>query len=214
MYRVRLDISEDVRRAREAQQKLASDKRTILERVGIQALSFSQLAYRDKARGGTGSDGVTWSKLSRNTIEARVRERAPAKRIVAQRRDLAKQIKATKGKGSNARRAKLVQRRKQLSERLQSLVDQEFARHEIGVNTGLQRSSAQPGFAGPDGQGGNVMKLEAGSVTVGYGREYSKYFDAKRPLFPAKLPEAWIQRFERMIAEWTQQIVRDSGLES
>lgn len=212
MYRVRINISEDVRRAREAQGKMASDRKTILERIGIQALSLAQLAYREKARGGTGSDGITWAKLSRETIEARVRSRAPAKRIVAQRKQIASQISATKGKGSNAKRARLVKQRKELLARLQSLIDTEYSRHEIGVDTGLQRSSAQPGFAGSDGKGGNIMKLDCVSVTVGYGRQYSKYFDEKRPLLPAVLPPSWVTSFDQLVDRWLKEIMRDSGL--
>lgn len=141
MATAKVQLSDGVRQIIDAQQRLDSDRPTVLQRIGVQLLSLSQLAYREKARGGTGSDGITWAKLSRKTIEARVRSRAPAKRIVSQRRDLAKQIKATKGKGSNAKRARLVQRRKDLAVKLQSLVDTEYSRHEIGVDTGLQRSS-------------------------------------------------------------------------
>ena len=60
-----------------------------LEQLGIQVLSFAQLDYVTKARGGTGEDGVKWDEVTRATIEARVRSRTPAKRIVQQRRDLA-----------------------------------------------------------------------------------------------------------------------------
>lgn len=61
----------------------------------------------------------------------------------------------------------------------------------IGIDTGLQQASASPGFQGSDGKGGNIDIVTETSVTVGYGREYSGYFDAARPLLPTVLPEAW-----------------------
>jgi hypothetical protein len=215
MATAKVQLSDGVRQIIAAQQRLDSDRPTVLQRIGVQLLSLSQLAYREKARGGTGSDGITWAKLSRKTIEVRVRSRAPAKRIVAQRRDLAKQIKALKGPGSNAKRARLVQRRKDLAAKLQSLVDTEYSRHEIGVDTGLQRSSAQPGFAAPDGKGGNVLDVSPQAVTVGYAREYSKYFDEKRPLFPETLPDAWEKQIEQTVEKWATEILQrelDNGL--
>lgn len=78
----------------------------------------------------------------------------------------------------------------------------------IGVDTGLQRASAQPAFVGPDGMGGNVFEIGTDEVTVGYGRVYSKYFDEARPLLPDGLPDEWLQELEPIIADWANVIMR------
>ena len=83
--------------------------------------------------------------------------------------------------------------------------------NEIGVDTGLQRASASPGFVGPDGKGGNFFVQDADSVTVGYGREYSEHFDAQRPLLPDTLPDEWVQHQEEVLKEWAEKII-DEGM--
>lgn len=86
---------------------------------------------------------------------------------------------------------------------------------EIGVDTGLQRASASPGFIGPDGKGGNLLLMSQASVTVGYNRTYSDHFDRLRPLIPNPLPEAWLKRIGRRVQRWAEGIVhrhlRDEG---
>lgn len=72
---------------------------------------------------------------------------------------------------------------------------------EIGIDTGLQRASASPGFVGPDGKGGNLMQQDPTSITVGFNREYSEHFDAKRTLLPETLPDAW----EEQLSDIAQQ---------
>ena len=195
---------------RDVQGQLAADRRNLLQKLGTQLLSLSQQSYREKARGGTGSDGITWSPLQRKTIEARVRQRAPAKRIVAERRNLARQIKAAYGPGAKNLKRRLRERRQELSRQLQSLVDREFANYEIGVNTGLQRSSAGPGFAAPDGQGGNILQLDANAVTVGYGRSYSEYFDARRALLPGEIPAEWQRQLDGVAESWAADILNQT----
>ena len=207
---VRFPADELTAQIRAVQGRLASDRRDLLTQLGVELLSLSQLAYREMARGGTGSDGITWKRLERTTIEQRVRSRAPAKRIVAQRRELARQIQRISGPGSSARKRPLIQRRRELARQLRAMVDREFANHEIGVDTGLQRASAGPGFQANDGQGGNIFDVTAGSVTVGYGREYSQRFDRDRQLMPAMLPAAWQQKLEGVAAKWGDDILRQT----
>lgn len=196
-------------RIRAAQGKLESDRQNLLSTLGTQLLSLAQQSYVTKARGGTGDDGIRWAKLSRATIEARVRRRAPARNIVRQRRDLAKQIRGlTKAKDAPKRKA-LIAKRKSLTAKLEAMIDKEMAQHEIGVDTGLQRSSATPGFKGSDGKGGNIKTITGDSVTVGYARNYSKWFDEKRPLMPKELPPPWVEKLEKTTQTWAEKIVRD-----
>lgn len=79
----------------------------------------------------------------------------------------------------------------------------------IGVDSGLQQNSASPGFKGGDGKGGNVLTVTEHDVTVGYGREYSKYFDDQRPLLPTRLPEAWQKSIDELVTRGVERIVRE-----
>ncbi len=72
--------------------------------------------------------------------------------------------------------------------------------YQIGVDTGLQRNSASPGYTAPDGKGGNVMTRTDDSITVGFGRSYSKYFDKNRKLIPDVLPVDWMTDLEEIAA--------------
>lgn len=73
--------------------------------------------------------------------------------------------------------------------------------------TGFQLSSASPGFSGPDGKGGNLFRLTASEVTVGYNRTYSKYFDQNRPLLPVTLPDKWRKKCDAIVVRWGQDII-------
>lgn len=78
----------------------------------------------------------------------------------------------------------------------------------IGINTGLQLASASPGFAASGG--GNILRLGRSSVTVGYGRSYSKYFDEVRPLLPSRLPETWRRACEEIVLRWALNLLKEA----
>lgn len=196
----------------QARDTLRSERKEILTVIGVYLLQKAQLDYRTKARGGTGEDGVKWARLKRSTIANRVRRRAAAKRIVAERRTLAYQIRAIRAglqTVPNAAQtiAAMRQRRKDLGVKLESLIDTEFSNHEIGVDTGLQRASASPGFQAPDGLGGNLLVITEVDVTIGYAREYSKYFDELRKLFPENVPELWQTEIEAIVEDWAETLL-------
>lgn len=86
--------------------------------------------------------------------------------------------------------------------------------YQIGVDTGLQRASAGPGYSSPDGKGGNIFKLTETSITVGYGRSYSKHFDKHRKLFPETLPAEWLKELEAITSERGGQLVADAFREN
>lgn len=77
----------------------------------------------------------------------------------------------------------------------------------IGVDTGLQRASATPGYRAPDGEGGNVFELGATDVTVGFGRSYSQYFDDERELIPEPLPMQWQHELDLTASEMLEEVV-------
>lgn len=205
MFTVKTQLPLLVRRIRRAQGKLQEDNQRLLEVLGVQLLSLSLQAYRVKARGERGSDGIKWKKLKRGTLENRVRRRAESRRIVSRRRRLARE--ARDAKPDKAKR--LRKQRKDLFARHESLVDREVANHEIGVDTGLQRSSASPGFSGTDGRGGNFFDIRGTQVTVGYNRSYSKHFDRVRKLLPDTLPDAWQQKMEEQTLTWAESIIQE-----
>lgn len=253
---VRFEISPLLSRIRAAQGQLQQDRLDLMRSVGVQLLTLAQQSYRAKARGQRGEDGIEWRPLKRSTIKARVLQRAPGRRIVAERKSLARQIRQLLGtrpkrkKGGTRRRGgigaraatrrrrigqlrrrspvrairralrkmpkpgkgktlkdqilKLRRRRLELLLKLENLVDRELAKHEIGVNTGLQRASASPGFK--DAAGGNVFNVAAGAVTIGFGRKYSVHFDAARPLLPETLPAPWQEKVESVALRWAEGI--------
>ncbi len=80
---------------------------------------------------------------------------------------------------------------------------------QIGVDTGLLRASARPGYRGADNNGGNVFDIRGVQVTVGYGRNYAKYFDEKRPLFPKVIPQGWQEALDKRTEEWADKIAKE-----
>lgn len=76
----------------------------------------------------------------------------------------------------------------------------------IGINTGLQLASASPGFKSAGG--GNIFRLSNSSITVGYGRSYSKYFDEQRELLPSVLPSSWRQILQGIAVRWGSGILK------
>lgn len=174
--------------------ELVARKSELAEVVGVSILGNVQEAYREKARGGVGDDGIVWRDLKPATIRARL-NRATAK--------FRNYSKATKRK----KLAKLS-------------VD---GGYEIGVDTGLQINSASPGFSDPsqtenawrktsnDGLGTNLFIVNADTVTIAYDRSYSAAFDAQRQLIPDNIPDPW--RIEAVAAggTWADQIIQ-SGL--
>lgn len=76
----------------------------------------------------------------------------------------------------------------------------------IGIDTGLQLNSASPGFSASGG--GNIFRLQSTSITVGFGRSYSAYFDEKRPLLPIDIPPEWQKELEAIVGRWATKILQ------
>lgn len=77
----------------------------------------------------------------------------------------------------------------------------------IGIDTGLQLNSASPGFTAAGG--GNLFELTSTTVTVGYARSYSKYFDRIRKLMPTKLPATWRKECDAIVRRWAAKIMKE-----
>lgn len=156
-----------------AGKKLTNARKDLLEAIGIQALSFVELDYREKSRGNVGADGTRWAPLKPETI---IRKAGGRKKFDLAARSKRKTTKTGKVRPTNS------------------------ITQGIGIDTGLQFNSATPGYIAPDGKGGNVFRVEGFRVIVGFGRSYSVYFDAKRKLIPTTIPQEWQDRFEEMAA--------------
>lgn len=229
MFQIRFDSGETKRALQAAKADLQNEVGTLMRILGISVLSEAQQAYVTKSNGGVGSDGIQWDKLKRSTLAGRVGKRGRGRSIIRRRSRLANQIRTLDrsrpvrppaGSSPQKRRAyserikrtndkikNLRDQRKKLRQEFERLVDAAVSRHQIGVDTGLQRASVQPGFVGGDGQGGNKFDVQGNSVTVGYGRSYSEHFDRKRTLIPGTLPKAWEQELERLTENWASDVL-------
>ena len=77
----------------------------------------------------------------------------------------------------------------------------------IGIDTGMQKNSATPGFRAADGEGGNIFEIGSADVTVGFGRSYSKFFDKDRTLIPDPLPQSWTDDLDDTVSEMLEELV-------
>lgn len=173
---------------------LRQRRREVLESVGQQLLALAHQAYIDKARGGTGSDGIKWAPLKVATVLGRLRRKElKSKKVI-------KRSKARHRAGTILTKGKAKSNKGNFSP----------GSHEIGVNTGFQKNSARPGYQGPDGRGGNIdQMLDGDSLLTGFGRGYSEYFDKHRPLLPEILPSEWLEELEQLVAKDGGQILAD-----
>lgn len=183
------------RRLQETLSELKKQKKKLLKRLGLQLLSNAQLDYETKGRGGTGTDGISWDKLAPSTIAAKNRKGAGQSGTAA--KAAKKTLKDKKKKGRPSNKAKAAK-----------TFLAGAAGTQIGVDSGLQRASVKPGFIASDGKGGNILEVEEDAVTVGYGREYSEYFDEKRKLLPDTLPPAWEKDLDKTQEEWADEIIK------
>lgn len=157
----------------------------LLLEIGQRLLSLQQLNFEKKSRRGAGDDGVVWAPLAEST----------------ERKKFRKGIRAARGKRKREMQAQLFRG--------------QVPRSQIGVDTGIMRNCVTPGFRAPDGGGGNILEVQGASVTVGYGREYARYFDEgngrspARPLMPDELPQAWQASVERLAENWARDIVSE-----
>ncbi len=173
---------------------LREHRQEVLENVGEQLLALVQQAYIDKAHGGTGSDGIKWAQLKVAGVRGRLR-----------RKEL-KSKKAIKASKPRQRAGTILSKGKAKSK----TGNVSPGAHEIGVNTGFQKNSAQPGYQGPDAKGGNIDKvLDEDSLLIGFGRSYSQYFDKHRPLLPEVIPPEWLEKLEQLISKDGGQILAD-----
>lgn len=176
-------------------------RETVLRAGAVELLRLVQEAFLAKARGGTGSDGVTWKPLDPKTIA--YHRRHPG--LTAIRGKAARQKRA--GRPLLTEEQDRVWRRiyAQVLARTQDsaqaggaawamvkamggktiLAEYGGVKVEIGRDTGRLLNSLNAGS--PDG----LMEILRNSVVVGTNVKYAGAFHARRPLWPERLPDAW-----------------------
>lgn len=159
----------------QASRQLQSGLPSLLQEVGVYVLQEQKLSFEAKSRGGTGADGVKWKPLKEST----------------ERRKALKSVRKSKARKDGTRK-----RRK-----LAGAVP----KSQIGVDRGMLRNSGTPGYAAPDGDGGNVLQVSGNRVVMKYGRSYAGYFDEVRPLFPETAPPAWVEGINLIVRDWIDQ---------
>lgn len=158
--------------------------------AGLQVLSFVWQDYRKKSNGGIDAAGVQWARPKDETIAARVRRRAPWRRLwatwLAIREEEQIWLKKKPKRGSAAARSKKralerIRRKRQTNRaQRQRLIEAELATAKIGVDRGLLIASLNPNASSPD----NVFEVKNLSVTIGSSMVYAKPFDVLRPIIP------------------------------
>lgn len=206
---------------------LHQQRKELLDVVGVQLLQFAKLAYEEKSHGKQGRDGITWDWITVGTLMGRLRKAGHVKvkpktingkavksltvsKTVKANQQLFTQLakagvrfrdksgKVIKGSRNRTKAGTTIHADSDTRSRKVKVAPGSY---QIGINTGLQRNSATPGFVGPDGKGGNIKTVSDTVLTVGFGRSYSKYFDAKRKLFPDQLPEPWREELEELLSD-------------
>ena len=195
-----------------------AQQRELLTALGKLLLARVQEAYDVKADHGKGSDGITWPDVSRRTLEARVLRRGPARLLRDQIDRLNEQLRQlSNSKNQAARRTQIRRTIDQAQQRINALIEQEVASHQIGIDTGLQRAAKATDLddnvwnrPDEDGRGQNVFAVTDTSVTVGYQRTYSQYFDAARTLIPETIPEAWLSALDREAGKQCGHVIQEA----
>ncbi len=178
----------------------------------IALLSKIQLAYIEKARGGTDEAGIKWDPLKRETIAQRrigagdlaaigikgtthnrVRGLLTPGEDRAWRRIFATRLAWLRAKGlaENDAKARAAQaawailKAQGAKTKLQVLGSRQV---EIGRDSGTLFRSLTPGTEDPD----QICEAEPGSFSVGSNVPHAIHFHKKRPLWPAgPLPATW-----------------------
>lgn len=153
-----------------------TEAKDLLYELGTSMLSNIQGNFETLSNGGSGIDGTTWAPLAKSTEITKAEKggwRPPDRKKGDKKQSIFDVLKKTSaGKYDNV----------------------DPPKSQIGVDTGMLRNSASPGFAG-DSEGGNIFEIQetALSVTVGFGRQYARFFHARRPLLPDQFPDRWIE---------------------
>lgn len=181
-------------------------------RVGVTALSLIQQAFIVKSRGGTGSDGITWKPLKRETIAQRRTSGAERKALGITGKRVRGLLTPTEDRVWRGIFASVVARLRVMGvpgaegiaariawAKLKSMgaktkLDVLGGRQvDIGRDTGVMFRSLTPGVdARPSGAPHQVFETPTGAVIVGTNLPYAARFHKDRRLWPEDgLPPRW-----------------------
>lgn len=183
------------------------DMNDVLDELGTYAFSEVSLNFEDMSRRKAGVDGTKWKELALSTEIVKAekggwrpsfkKKSDAASGIFGALKDIKNGVTVYKGKGKNKTPEK--------NHYGQSKRDTP-PKSQIGVDNGLLRNAIVPGYSGGD-KIYNVNGRER-RVTIGFGREYAKYFDAVRPLIPEIIPEAWTKEMEVILGDFVEDMLR------
>jgi hypothetical protein len=199
----------------------------LLQALGVQLLSLIQRAFVEKARGGQGSDGITWAPLSKKYIAyGRRHPGLKAKRTKAAKagragRPLLTAKQDARWKGIFASHYRRLQAKGvanaagNAAALAWAIVKAEGGKTilgeygstkvEIGRNYGRLLNSLTPGAPG------SVLDVgAAGQVSVGSALPYAAPFHSRRPLWPVDgtLPDAWSKSLSQTLADGIRDMVQ------
>jgi hypothetical protein len=191
--------------AASAKAALPAARQTALKAVGVQLLSWTWIAYRDKARGKSDGWGIKWQKIRRMSIAGRILKRKEGAAVLrmlpkgsgnhnARAAILAMAVKGMGPQPKNGPTPASRERDRKLT-KFALAVSREHANHEIGVDQGRLIASVQ--FGKPN----NLVKYSDNSVLVGTSMEYGPHFDKVRPIFPATVTPQQTKQLETMVSK-------------
>lgn len=179
-----------------AKSRMEREQASLLQQIGVYILQEQKFSFESKSRGGGGADGKRWKSLADSTELKKARKSKGFRAKQVRARALLKKLGL----------ASTPEKRRGIMGKIQAA--RQVPKSQIGVDRGLLRNSATPGYAGPDGKGGNIFTVTGSRVTVGYGRSYADYFDAVRQLMPDddNPPKAWVDGVDAIVQEWIDDI--------
>lgn len=243
-FSVQADFQRDAGRLRAARAKLPAARKAGMRSVGVQVIAWAVRDFRGRSTGGS-QGGTTWRRIGRSAIASRLAKRSPWQAIgttlaamTAVERPLRENMaRMMPGSGTRQQRGAIAHafeeanpiiktnkaKRKKLKAKRKSMIDSEFARHAIGVDTGRLVNSLVWGE--PELAGINPGKMRPGtppppraefkegkdSITVGSNLEYAKHFDKIRPVFPrTMITPARKKELQELLADVQDEVIRES----
>lgn len=179
----------------------------VLLELGTYAMVEVKENFETLSNRGVGADGTKWRELELSTEIVKAEKggwRPSFKKksdgptsIFGAMKDIKKGVTTYKGRGKN--------KTPTLNFYGQSKRDTP-PKSQIGVDNGLMRNAVVPGYSGGD----KIFNVNAQkrNVTVGFGREYAKYFDHVRPLIPEAIPQAWVQEMEAIVQDFAEDMLQ------
>lgn len=198
--------------AASAKAALPAARQTALKAVGVQLLSWTFIAFRDKAQGKADGWGIKWKPITKFAIAGRLLKRAVGRAV---RRMLPSGSDRNKARGAILAQAirgygdppkngptDASKKRDAIFSKFSGEVEKEYANHEIGVDTGRLIASTQ--FGKPN----NLVKYSENSVLVGTSMDYGPHFDKERPIFPATITPQQTKQLETKVGKVYESAVR------